>query len=33
MSSDLITVIVPVYKTERYLERCVDSILAHIYKY
>lgn len=31
MSSDLITVIVPVYKTERYLERCVDSILAQTY--
>ena len=25
---DLISVIVPVYKVEKYLKRCVDSILA-----
>ncbi|MCR5522214.1 MAG: glycosyltransferase [Clostridia bacterium] len=28
---DLITVIVPVYKVEKYLRRCVDSILAQTY--
>lgn len=31
MSTELITVIVPVYKTEQYLKRCVDSILAQTY--
>lgn len=31
MSAELITVIVPVYKTEKYLKRCVDSILAQTY--
>ena len=28
---DLISVIVPVYKVEKYLKRCVDSILAQTY--
>ena len=28
---DLISVIVPVYKVEKYLNRCVDSILAQTY--
>ena len=28
---DLITVIVPVYKVEKYLRRCIDSILAQTY--
>ena len=27
----MISVIVPVYNTERYLERCIQSILAQIY--
>lgn len=31
MSLDLISVIVPVYKTEAYLQRCVDSLLAQTY--
>ena len=32
MNSDLITVIVPVYNTEKYLNRCVNSIISQIYK-
>lgn len=32
MNADLISVIVPVYKVEAYLEKCVDSILAQSYK-
>ena len=30
--SELITVVVPIYKVERYLRRCVDSILLQTYK-
>ena len=29
---ELISVIVPVYKTEKYLSACLDSILASTYK-
>lgn len=29
---DLISIIVPIYKVERYLERCINSILAQSYK-
>ena len=29
---DLISVIVPVYKVEKYLRECVDSILAQTYR-
>ena len=29
---DLISIIVPVYKVEKYLRRCVDSILAQMYR-
>lgn len=32
MEKDLITVIVPVYKVENYLKKCVDSILNQTYK-
>ena len=32
MNSDLITVIVPVYNTEKYLSRCVNSIMSQTYK-
>ena len=32
MKNDLISVIVPVYNMEKYLERCVDSILCQTYK-
>ena len=31
MENSLISVIVPVYKVEPYLHRCVDSILAQTY--
>jgi len=30
--SELITIIVPIYKVEEYLRRCVDSILKQTYK-
>lgn len=32
MNSPLISVIVPIYKVEQYLRRCVDSILSQTYK-
>lgn len=32
MNSDLISVIVPVYKTEKYLSRCVNSIMSQKHK-
>ncbi|MFV8352512.1 glycosyltransferase family 2 protein [Flavobacterium sp. XS2P14] len=31
-SEDLISVVVPVYKVENYLNRCIDSILSQTYK-
>ena len=31
MESDLISVIVPVYKTEPYLAKCIESILDQTY--
>lgn len=31
MTNELISIIVPVYKVENYLERCVDSILSQTY--
>jgi glycosyltransferase involved in cell wall biosynthesis len=31
-SGDLISVVVPVYKVENYLSRCIDSILSQTYK-
>ncbi len=31
MKNDLISVIVPVYNVEKYMERCVDSILRQTY--
>ena len=30
--NDLITVIVPVYKVENYIRRCLDSIVAQSYR-
>ena len=30
--SDLLTVIVPIYKVEKYLRRCLDSIVNQTYK-
>ena len=32
METELISVIVPVYNVERYLRRCVDSILHQTYQ-
>ena len=32
MKKDLITVIVPIYRVEKYLNRCIDSILKQTYK-
>ena len=32
MSTDLISVIVPIYNVEKYLNRCVDSIINQTYK-
>mgnify|MGYP001777579897 CR=1 FL=1 len=32
MNSPKISVIVPVYKTEAYLNRCVDSLLAQTFQ-
>ena len=29
---DIISVVVPIYKVERYLKSCVDSILNQTYK-
>ncbi len=31
MKNDLISIIVPVFKTEKYINRCIDSILAQSY--
>ncbi len=31
MDNEKVSVIVPIYKTEKYLRRCVDSILAQTY--
>ena len=32
MEKDLISVIVPVYNVEKYLEECVNSIIKQTYK-
>jgi len=32
MAGELISIIVPIYKVEKYLERCVDSLLCQTYK-
>ena len=32
MSSELISIIVPVYKVEKYIDRCVESIINQTYK-
>lgn len=32
MKNDLISVVIPVYNTEKYLERCVDSVLNQSYQ-
>ena len=29
---DLITVVVPIYKVEKYLKKCIDSIIKQTYK-
>lgn len=32
MSKALISVIIPVYNTRKYLQRCIDSIIGQTYK-
>jgi len=32
MSEPLISVIVPIYKVEQYLHKCIDSIIGQTYK-
>ena len=32
MKQSLISIIVPIYKVEKYLEKCIESILAQTYK-
>ena len=31
MEANLISVVIPVYRVEQYLRRCVDSVLAQTY--
>lgn len=33
MNNDVVSIIIPVYKSESYLPRCLDSILAQTYPY
>lgn len=33
MKNSLISIIVPVYKVEPYLKRCIDSLIAQTYQY
>ena len=32
MADPLVSIVIPVYKVEKYLERCLDSIVAQIYR-
>ena len=32
MKNDLISIIVPIYNTEKYLSKCLDSIINQSYK-
>ncbi len=32
MSDPLVSIVVPIYKVEKYLERCLDSIISQIYR-
>lgn len=32
MNNDLVSVVIPIYKVEKYLHRCVDSVLKQTYK-
>ena len=31
MKNDLISIIIPVYKVEKYLEKCIESVLKQTY--
>ena len=32
MTSDLVSVVIPVYNSEKYLEECLNSVLGQTYK-
>lgn len=32
MENSLVTIIIPVYKVEKYIRRCVDSVLTQSYQ-
>ena len=32
MQNDLVSIIVPIYKVEKYLDKCIESIVGQTYK-